>query len=62
MTRGQLKDVVSLLLLGEFIWAGLVLIPKARRQGETFAVVCAVSAALVALLGWLLIGSSVGLE
>jgi hypothetical protein len=59
MTANQLEDVVSLVLLGGFIWVMFVLVPRARRERDWFAVVCAVSAALIALFGWLLLGSGV---
>lgn len=54
-----MEEAVSLVLLGGFIWVVTVLVPKARRERDWFAVACALSAALVALLGWLLLGSAV---
>jgi hypothetical protein len=59
VTRGQFEDVVSLVLLGSFIWVVFVLVPRARREHNPLAVVCTVFAAVVALLGWLLLGSGV---
>jgi uncharacterized BrkB/YihY/UPF0761 family membrane protein len=59
VTRSQFEGAVSLLLLGSLIWVVFVLVPRAMRQRNPPAVVCAVLAALIALLGWLLLGSGV---
>ena len=32
--------VVSILMLGSSIWVLLFLLPKARREGDKFAVIC----------------------
>src|SRR5512140_913385 len=53
------EDFLSLVLLGGFLWVLAFLLPKARRERDVFGVVCALLAALLALAGWLLIGSRV---
>jgi len=59
VTRGQFEEIVSLVLLRRFIWVVFVLVPRARREHNPLAVVYAIFAAVVALLGWLLLGSGV---
>lgn len=48
--------VVSVLMLGSSIWVLLFLLPKARREGDKFAVICSLLTALVGLIGWLFLG------
>jgi hypothetical protein len=52
-----IDSVLSVLMLGAFIWVVTFLLPKAKREHDRFGVICSVLAALVALIGWLLIGS-----
>jgi hypothetical protein len=47
---------VSILMLGGAIWSILFLLPKARREQDTFGIICSLLMALVGLLGWLFIG------
>ena len=51
-----LESVASVLMLGGCIWALRFLLPRARREGDGFGVVCSVLTALVCLFGFLLIG------
>jgi hypothetical protein len=44
-----LEGFFSLVLLGGFIWAIAFLLPKARRERDTFGIVCSILAALHAL-------------
>jgi hypothetical protein len=53
-----LQTVMSTVMLAGFIWVVLYLLPKARREDDTFAVACALLSALVALIGWLLLATS----
>ena len=48
--------VVSILMLGSSIWVLLFLLPKARREGDKFAVICLLLTAFVGLIGWLFLG------
>jgi hypothetical protein len=59
VTRSLVENILSLLLLGSFIWCVQTLIPRATRERDTLAIVCAAAAALVAFLAWLLLGSGV---
>jgi hypothetical protein len=52
-----MQYAVSVLMLGAFIWTLTSLLPKARRGHEAFGVTCSLMIALVALLGWLLLGT-----
>lgn len=52
----MLGSALGTVMLAAAIWAASVLLPRARRQGDRFALVCALLSLLVALLGWLLIG------
>jgi uncharacterized membrane protein len=54
-----LEDFLSVLLFGTLVWVLAFLLPHARRDHDPFAVVASSVAALLALLGWLLIGSRV---
>jgi uncharacterized BrkB/YihY/UPF0761 family membrane protein len=51
---------VSVFLLGAAIWALLFLLPRARREQDTFGIGCALLMTLMGLLGWLFIGVGVG--
>jgi len=50
---------LSFILLGGFIWALAFPLPKATRERDGFGVACSLLMALVALLGWLLVGTGV---
>ncbi len=52
-----LEAVLSMLMLGTFIWVLLFQVPKARRECDWFPLLCSLATAFVALLGWLLIGT-----
>jgi hypothetical protein len=54
------ETVLSVVLLGSFIWALRFLLPKAIKQHEVLAVTCAVLTAVLALLALLFIGVGVG--
>ena len=51
-----LEVVLSVALLAGLIWAVRFLIPKAVREDDALALICAVATAVVALAAWLLIG------
>ena len=51
-----LESAVSIEMLGAFIWGVVFLLPKAKREHDRFAVICSLFVALIALVGWLLIG------
>lgn len=55
----DLQIAVSIALLGGAIWSLLFLLPKARREQDTFGIICALLMALVGLFGWLFIGVGV---
>lgn len=55
----NVQIAVSALMLGGAIWSILFLLPKARREEDTFGIVCSLLAALVGLAGWLFIGVGV---
>ena len=48
--------VLSVLLLGGFLWAVGFLLPKARREHDPFGIVCSLLLALLTLFGWLFFG------
>ena len=50
------ETVWSIAMLAGFIWAVRFLIPRAVATRDPLAIACAVVTALLALLGWLLIG------
>ena len=50
------QDLASIILLALFIVILRVEVPRARRNGEWFLVACSILTALVALLGWMLVG------
>ena len=52
-----IESALSIMMLGGFIWAVRFLLPKAKREHDTFGVICALLTALAALIGWLLIGT-----
>lgn len=51
-----LETVLSIAMLGGFIWAVRFLLPKAVKEHDPMALTCAVLTAVLALLMWLLIG------
>jgi hypothetical protein len=51
-----LETVLSIAMLGGFIWAARFLLPKAIKEHDPMAVTCAALTAVLALLMWLLIG------
>jgi hypothetical protein len=52
-----LLNALSLAMLSAFIWVVVSLLPRAVRERDWFAIVCALLTAIIALLGWLLIGT-----
>jgi hypothetical protein len=50
------ETVLSVAMLGGFIWAVRFLVPKAVSVGDAMALACAVGVAVLALLLWLFIG------
>jgi hypothetical protein len=52
----SVENVISIVMLGGSIWVLLFLLPKARREHDTFAIICSLLTALVGLIGWLFIG------
>ena len=52
-----MESALSLIMLGGCIWTLTYLLPKARREHDAFGVTCSLMIALVALLGWLLLGT-----
>jgi hypothetical protein len=48
--------VLSVVMLGGSFWALLFLLPKARRQHDSFGIICSLLTALAGLIGWLSIG------
>jgi hypothetical protein len=54
-----LESAVATLMLGGAIWSVLFLLPKARREQDTFGIVCSLLMALLGLMGWLFIGVGV---
>ena len=54
-----LETVLSIAMLGGFIWAVRFLLPKAVKQHDPLALTCAVLTAVLALVMWLLIGVGV---
>lgn len=53
-----LEAVLSVAMLGCFIWVVRYLLPKAIKQHDRMAVACVVLTAVLALVLWLLIGVS----
>jgi uncharacterized BrkB/YihY/UPF0761 family membrane protein len=51
-----LETALSIAMLGGFIWAVRVLLPRAVKERD--ALTCAVLTAILALLAWLLIGTA----
>jgi hypothetical protein len=50
------EAALSVAMLAAFIWVLAWLLPRARREHDTFALVCALLTALVALVAFLFIG------
>ena len=48
---------LSLFSLAGFIWVVVFLLPKARREHDTFVLICSLLTALVTLIGFLFIGT-----
>ena len=59
VTPRAVEAFFALTLLTGSLWAVGFLVPMARRQRDTFGIVCAVVAALIALATWLLLGTGV---
>ncbi len=55
----SLETVLSIAMLGGFIWAVRFLLPRAVKQHDSMALTCAVLTAVLALAMWLLIGVGV---
>ena len=53
-----IESVLSFVMLTGFIWVVGYQLPKAKREHDRFAVVCSLFTAFIALIGWLLIGTS----
>jgi hypothetical protein len=53
------ESLLSVVMLGGFIWAVRFMLPKAVREHDGLALTCAVLTALIALFGWLLVGVGV---
>jgi hypothetical protein len=51
-----LETVLSVAMLGCFIWVVRFLLPKAIKQHDPIALTCVVLTAVLALVLWLLIG------
>ena len=51
-----METTFSIVMLAALIWIVRVLLPKAAREESRFALVCAVAAAALALVSWLLLG------
>jgi hypothetical protein len=51
-----IETALSIAMLGGFLWAVRFLLPKAFRERDPMALTSAVLTAVLALLGWLLIG------
>jgi len=51
-----IETALSVAMLGGFIWALLFLLPKARRDHDRGAIIFSLLTALVAIIGWLVIG------
>jgi hypothetical protein len=45
-------------MLSALIWVAGFLFPKAVRERDVFGLICSILAALVSVIGWLLIGSA----
>ena len=56
---GNVQIAISVLMLGGAIWSVLFLLPKTRREQDTFGIVCSLLMALLGLMGWLFIGVGV---
>ena len=50
------QTAVSVAILGAAIWFLVFLLPKARRDGDTFGAACALLGGLLGVLAWLFIG------
>jgi hypothetical protein len=52
-----LETVLSIAMLGAFIWAVGFLLPRAIKEHDALALACAVLFAVLALFAWLLSGT-----
>jgi hypothetical protein len=52
--------VLSVVMLGAFLWAAAFLIPRAVRERDALAIGSALMVAALAILAWLWIGIGVG--
>jgi hypothetical protein len=57
--KSSVQLAISIFMLGGAIWSVLFLLPRARRDQDTFGIVCSLLAALFGLAGWLFIGVGV---
>jgi hypothetical protein len=55
----MILDILSVAMLGSFIWAVRFMLPKAVKQHDGVALTCAVLTAVLALLAWLFLGAGV---
>jgi hypothetical protein len=54
----SVEPVLSWLMLSGLIWVAGFLFPKAVRERNVFGLICSILAALVSVIGWLLVGSA----
>ncbi len=54
-----LDGAIEILALAAAIWVFVFQLPRARREEDSFAVVCSVLTGVLALLIWLFVGSPV---
>jgi hypothetical protein len=50
------EGVLSVAMLAAFIWAVSFMVPKAAHRRDALAITSAILAALLALVGWLVVG------
>ena len=55
-TRRLLETVLSIATLAGLLWVARVLVPRAAREEDRFALACAVAALILAIVLWLLVG------
>jgi hypothetical protein len=55
----MMEAVLSVAMLGGFLWAVGFLVPRALKEDDILAIGSAILTAGVALLGWLLMGVAV---
>ena len=54
--KTSIQIAISVFMLGGAIWSVLFLLPRARKEQDTFGIVCSLLAALIGLVGWLFMG------